>query len=257
MISFKTFLEAQIKPYDVHHLEMEALIKELKANCKDSLKPEKEVEIWRGTKKSSKSGIYHPGSGERTSANTQNFYTLLIDSNPLNKDYPKRSKSFICSTRRGGAESYAYSDGGLFRIFPFDSTKIGAVNKEDFWNLRPKLDIESHWANAHIESLNSFWERIYRSFEIDAKSSMDEVISALKKAPIETYRTISISYQDEVDAFIESIPKAYSLKELGCDVGTVSQLNFHDEIKGELWFSEKCIMVNMKDFSTIKEEFKL
>ena len=73
--------------------------------------------------------IVQPGKSQRVSRNTSNFYTGLIDGLPSWKNYPKRSRSIICSNNYDGAHSF----GNVLRVFPKNGAKIGICPAEDFW----------------------------------------------------------------------------------------------------------------------------
>lgn len=66
----------------------------------------------------------------RVSANTKNYYTLILDNDPSWQEFPKRSRSFICSTSEGTAEVY----GRAYCVFPFDGTELGVCPNSDIWN---------------------------------------------------------------------------------------------------------------------------
>jgi hypothetical protein len=66
---------------------------------------------------------------ERKSANTSNISTLLFDNSPYNINYPKRSKSLICTSNYNRATLY----GDVYRVIPFDGAKIAVCPDYDFW----------------------------------------------------------------------------------------------------------------------------
>ena len=67
----------------------------------------------------------------RVSANTYNYYTLIMDNSNVWKKYPKRSHSLICSTD----ERYAsdFGDGETYSIFPQNNASIGVCPGSDIW----------------------------------------------------------------------------------------------------------------------------
>lgn len=79
--------------------------------------------------------VVSPSKSYRTSKNTNNFYTGLIDKLPSWSDYPKRSRSIICSTKEYGARSF----GNVLRVFPQNGAKIGICNNNDFWDSFPLM----------------------------------------------------------------------------------------------------------------------
>jgi hypothetical protein len=85
--------------------------------------------IYRGVDKASNISFVSPSKSIRSSLNTENYYTLLIDNGPLWKNYPKRSESIICSTNASSAKKY----GDLFLVIPKDTAKIGICPVWDIW----------------------------------------------------------------------------------------------------------------------------
>ena len=71
----------------------------------------------------------------RKSANTRNWYTLLFDHVlPAWQNYPKRSKSFICTTNMSTAQNYAALGGNDgFQVHPVGNPIIGVCPRGDIW----------------------------------------------------------------------------------------------------------------------------
>ena len=67
--------------------------------------------------------LFNPKAIERKSANTNNFYTWIVDDLDSWKDYPKRSKSLICSN---STSTRAY--GPLYRVIPFKNANRFKIN---------------------------------------------------------------------------------------------------------------------------------
>ena len=85
-----------------------------------------------------------PSKIQRESANTYNYYTVLFDNLPSWSEYPKRSKSLICTSELNIA--FGYSDtkenGALYIVIPKDNTKIGICPTYDIWDaFDGKLDL--------------------------------------------------------------------------------------------------------------------
>jgi len=68
----------------------------------------------------------------RVSANTFNYYTLWMDNHPSWSEFPKRSKSLVCSTNLITASNYARKSYAQLMI-PADSNKIGICSDDDLW----------------------------------------------------------------------------------------------------------------------------
>lgn len=71
-----------------------------------------------------------PQSSSRKSANTWNYYTLMLDNDPRWKSYPKRSRSIICTTNFHKAKQY----GHIYYVFPYDGSDIGVCPNDDIWD---------------------------------------------------------------------------------------------------------------------------
>jgi len=74
--------------------------------------------------------ITNPQAIDRVSRNTANYYTIIFDNSPYRKDFSKRSKSLICSTKSSTAGNY----GDVYRVIPFDGAKIAVCPQNDFWD---------------------------------------------------------------------------------------------------------------------------
>lgn len=73
--------------------------------------------------------LIDPKKIERKSANTDNYYTYIIDNSKDWEKFPKRKNSLICSV----------SNNGVWRVIPFDNAKFGICPKSDLWNSFHKL----------------------------------------------------------------------------------------------------------------------
>lgn len=93
--------------------------------------------IYRGVEnlRRDKCYIVEPAKHERTSANTENYYTLIIDNSKRWSKYPKRSRSIICATNTSIADDYGY----IFRIIPESNARVGICGNCDFWASFPNL----------------------------------------------------------------------------------------------------------------------
>lgn len=111
-------------------ISKEQAIQLLEKNCSDALKAySKGSIIQRGVRNDAKYISIDPKSGKpRKSANTSNYYTLMIDGMKSWDKYPKRSQSLICST---GDRSFGY--GYMFHVFPYNGANIGVAPARDFW----------------------------------------------------------------------------------------------------------------------------
>ncbi len=110
-------------------------------------------------------------STERVSANTSNLYNLLVSNYlPSWKTFPKRNKSFICSTSVDRALAYSEDD-KVCIVVPHDSTPIGICNTFDFWysfgNVQKELEIND--MSVFNRSLQTFMTNVGRILDIEIK----------------------------------------------------------------------------------------
>jgi hypothetical protein len=96
-----------------------------------------DISIFRGIKSDAKLMIGDGTDLVRKAANTKNYVNSLLDVLPVWQEWPKRSKSFICSTSKKGAGVY----GTLFLVIPLDNQSIGfCIYNSDFWDALPVND---------------------------------------------------------------------------------------------------------------------
>lgn len=109
----------------------------LKANYMEYLTANPKPVIFRGigTSRSNKILQIDPSKFTRVSANTDNYYTLLMDESKEWKKYPKRSKSIVCSTSLMNASDF----GSAFIVIPSDGAKMGVCPSADLWNAFPAV----------------------------------------------------------------------------------------------------------------------
>lgn len=126
MLTFKQFIREGVEEWS-KPISVDEAIEFLEKNCVQSMKNRP---LWRGGPRTRISyGDSHLGE-PRVSANTSNYYTLIVDNLPAWKFFPKRSRSFIGSSDIDGA--YDVGPGPCLMI-PFDNAKVGVCPREDFW----------------------------------------------------------------------------------------------------------------------------
>jgi hypothetical protein len=96
------------------------------------------IQIYRGINANFEFGIVDPSRYTRVSKNTSNHYTLLLDTFSTWKNYPKRSKSLICTTNSEYAEGFG--NGDVYVVIPINGSKIGMCPTGDIWTSFDSLD---------------------------------------------------------------------------------------------------------------------
>jgi len=132
-------------------ISLEEAAEILKKNCKDAVKYAKTSnnQIYRGVYNNHQFRYIDPKKEKpRKSANTTNYYTLLIDNSKYWKSFPKRSQSLICST----TIERVYGYGNPYQVFPYDGAKIGVAPNADFWISFEDADLLSSF-NDRIEMM--------------------------------------------------------------------------------------------------------
>lgn len=163
-----------------HDLDLNTFYKELQNTnsplfdlIKLGIHPSKR--IWRGFGNERQPRIYHlniSDARERTSANTDNYYTWWIDgiSKKWN-EYPKRSKSFICTNNLDTAADY----GAPYLMIPQIKTTIGICPKYDFW------DSFGRFEPNHINSeLNRLFEESFQMVMWSKIKSLQDFVHTLQ-----------------------------------------------------------------------------
>lgn len=281
--TFKQFLEAKIKDYDTTPItDVDVLIKAIEENCSQAINnirtKRKSGTIWRGFRREIVSGIYDPGSGQRESENTANFYTLFFDENPKNRNWPKRSKSFICSTDEITAAHFARRRAATL-VLPFDNTPIGLVNESDLWDLAISFTLEYNGIRRvftdGVEDLNAIFSDFYAQVENWAENkftSLNQTAQDIRNNPIQICKSLKSrfdleefgvkEYSEEeysfkrsvANQFADQLTEMYNLSKIGC---TLTKINNLDVKSSEVWFQGKCILVSGTDLGEIMRHFKL
>jgi hypothetical protein len=117
-----------------------ALLSKIRKDCSDAIAAAKTNHIiYKGMTLNDTGEIWltNPALRERKSRNTKNYYTLMFDNLPSWRDYPKRSRSLICSSNKRVAGNY----GDIYVILPFNGAKIAVCPANDIWDSINSLGI--------------------------------------------------------------------------------------------------------------------
>lgn len=159
-----------------------------------------------------------PSKHDRVSRNTDNYYTLLIDNSPNWTNYPKRSKSIICSTDEEAATAY----GAVFRIIPKKGSRIGVCNDSDFWLSFRKL--------MHLEDFNYFLSKL---FTLDPSMTKEPGTYQELTRNLRTFDEWVKEMMAEIDANIEDEDLSRSQRREIVDEGLVEfiteKLKYHPD----------------------------
>ena len=158
MKSAEFLREAEVTPYEHEALTIEKAVEMLNTYCLQS-RAMVNSPLWRGFKDHTEEVFAAwPETGVRQSQNTSNHYTEILDNSPFMRGWPARSKSFICSSSFGYANSYG-SSGSTYAIFPFDNVEIAVCPKSDMWHTTvniPQLEMR----NITVDDANDEFQDI-------------------------------------------------------------------------------------------------
>lgn len=220
------------------------------------------TQIFRGIEDFDKPhGIVRPSRYKRQSANTYNYYTLLIDNLPEWNEYPERSKSIVCST------DYTYANiyGNLYLIIPLGKIKFGVAPSDIWGSFDLTLDVfngylsrlhEDVYGSGKLsednfsefkETIIDMDKRLKSGKTYDGRSYQD-VIEDFEPGPtasmydsMYTYRTFIEDYLDGGHSnLFEYIQDLLDPKENGFEVKTYSK-NFQVGEEEEVWTSGNCL----------------
>lgn len=272
MITFKAFLEAEVKPFSAEKLEVNAeLLSFIRKNCSKSIWMfDNATPIWRGERQAQALlgndgvAVIDTTKSERSSQNTRNWYTLILDNHPEYKDYPKRSQSIICTTNYKHARSYAR--GRVMAVIPFDTAKIGWVNARDIWYLPVNFD-----GAETFKSMNDFFNNLeslglsdtdWQSFiEFDRNLKSNETMRRIVSDELSTLGVDDDDLENWMDNFLSHVLEIYD--DVNLDLYTPEQLvryskfftkNFESSSKQfELWVGGKVLCLDEEVFVELCE----
>lgn len=273
MITFKAFLEAEVKPFSAEKMEVNAeLLTFIRRHCSksiwmfDNLTP-----IWRGERQASALlgsdgvAVIDTTQSERSSQNTRNWYTLILDNHPAYKDFPKRSQSIICTTKYSTAQSYGRDN--AMAVIPFDSAKIGWVNAPDIWkksvnlgNNRESLIGMNDFFNS-LESLG-LKDDDWQSFvEFDKNLKTDEGMRKIVGDELISIGVDSDSVEEWMNNFLNKIREAYA--DLNMELHTPASIRQYEDLftskeslkskASEMWIGGKVLCLDEDVFEELAE----
>lgn len=238
-------------------IDIDKLVDIIEKKCKQSLwRIEENVPIFRGERNLPHGNfLIDPSKTERKSSNTTNYYTLIFDNHPQMKNWPKRSRSLICTDSYENASGY----GKVLVVIPLDSTKnIASVNSRDSWDAQVTLYNHTtgipKW-NRFFSELNlnqsdwSGWEKFDASLKTNNK-----LYSNFKKCAYDVFGTLADIEDDDRENFLSDIFTAYDPKVLGFSLHKLSDPSIDKH--SEYWFSGPCVAMPIGVWDTLKTKIK-
>lgn len=242
MITFKQFLaEAGAHKTKIDAAEAVRLIN---AHCRDAL-ANKEP-LYRGMRGTDSDGfILHGEASKRHSANTSNYYTIILDHFLPADGFPKRSESIILANNSGTASGFGEE---VYAIFPYDGVKIGICYGSDLW-FSPSFKIGNSDRKNQINDWNETWE--YHDLP---STSYEDFVRAIKERIGTGYDKKSKWYSSLAEIFgtasnVEpALKEAYSSDTLKMELATSKTIDNYENKSHELWISGKCVAIRLSEW---------
>jgi hypothetical protein len=258
---FKEFLAERTESqgdFDTKKLsanEAVAWLEKRSHNYLDNVKRGRSHPIFRGMENDEKVVSYKDSNDfTRRSANTFNLYTQWMDNHASWKKFPKRSKSFICSTSFDTASGY----GPQHLIIPADSARIGVCPAADLWeSFKFHEDNESH-LNLEEFMSDAMWALDLAGFDQQVEADWELLLDGLHATTLEKL--------NKSPKFVESKFAAeqltFLLKEFGPTLYDVFEATFEPIVNGfsvkqassfsapdnrEVWVQGEVIIINTFD----------
>ena len=259
MKSFKEFLiEREVTPLDIRPLGdnwEEFVLK----NCSEALTSFKHNRaLYRGWSNYDSAldgpALINLTRSTRASENTSNHYTEIFDSNPNNREYPKRSKSLIASTSKSTAESFDIS--GLTVLLPFDNTPIGVTPGDDMWGTRFRVrdpDTQMVLHSTFINNVNEFLDEfVFKGGKVSWQRLQTLTTKLIKDIERdETSHTYENYSPSLLIAILKELQNFYDYESNQFRLVTPSNLPSGNY---ECWFSGKCVSVPIPILNAIVQE---
>jgi len=242
---YKAFLINEGRSKTLYETEAIRLVKE---NCNIAVESyhNHKSRIYRGVNNPESFLYVDPKKGKpRKSANTYNYYTLIMDNMKEWKKYPKRSESLICSTSK---RQFGY--GFHFVVLPYNGAKIGVASKRDLWISFDNINTHdlSQFNNnigtimrevnvpisdkSYLDILNSFG-----TFDMFMKDNPDKIKQLIDGGILWLY-----GYKGDLLKHIQKLfdpsKNDFELKKIGDKLPE----------NREVWTDSKCIMISERVF---------
>ena len=198
--------------------------------------------------------------GTRSSANTQNYYTLFVDNSAAWAQFPPRSSGVICSTVYSKADLY----GRVYVVLPEGNPVIGIAPQDDFWaSFEKRLNHIGNLKdlNDGIKEIAKEWLQI-KNFQPTSWPELQQVLQAiddknyfsfpnLPKIPLKNDWAEPLLQQRPGTTMEQKLswwldPKANGFK-------TVPLSNFKVKGDHEIWFSAPCWFIDVDILSKHKK----
>ena len=202
----------------------------------------KNIVVYKGIKNLDKP-VYttDPRKGYRMSANTSNYYTLLMDNLPVWKDYPKRSRSLICSTNWFKAKRY----GNLYIVLPLNGAKFGVCPSHDIWDTDIEPNFSFNAVNAYYgeqELSESSYPEFLRGL-VHTSYNFYDSISDLEESHIKHHFAMSVNNAATEQEMEKVLSTYYNPQRLGFKLLPINEIPSRKTSR-EVWTDSPSYLIN-------------
>jgi hypothetical protein len=247
-------IEAGVQAYQHKDLSQDQAVEILKTKCSDFLplvQQKGEKTLYRGMTDFGDYRIVYPSSGSRISQNTTNHYTVLLDNSPYMKEYPRRSKSLICSAGFDYAQGFAdpigkKSSGDTYAVIPFNGSKIGICPQNDIWRTPITVDPNLHFYG--YTSMQAFNNWLDDYLNLSAEDVAQEVLTPEAENYCKKFG-LNPKY------FYQYLYHALSPQRAHWELLSTSEFaatrQYYSD--NECWIGDPCLLIRFTSMSAIKD----
>ena len=212
-----------------------------------------------------------PSKSYRMAKNTDNFTNAILDIIPSWRDWPKRSKSIVCSSREGSAQFY----GKVFEVFPFDGAIIGICPSRDFWDSFPIVEKrlskakeqQIDWFNYSMpDALKKlgYTADYWRYYPEDAENLFKYLDSKVQRNPKIFDDILEAATENGIDSRTKRIlldmrtnfktsesyfDELFNPEKNGFEKVPISKYHTNSNVDQEVWTESDSLMINTKVIS--------
>ncbi len=161
-----------------------------------------------------------------------NFFNFFMDNNPYFSEYPKRSKSLICSTSKETAKGFS-DNSNVYEVIPFDNSVIGICPGSDIQSVYCNYGVLKGFLFYKIHQLLTYlldgdkrfkgdWSEVVRELQSEKfwGFGIEQYFNAKWFNPPGSYKELSRW------EFMELFMKQYTPENLGFEL-----INYHNNIE--------------------------
>ena len=203
----------------------------------------------RGMRDNGEAYIFEGETGSRKSITKSNYHNIILDHviSSLDKSYPLRSNSVICTTIKD-VDSTDRFGSSKYVIFPYDTTIIGYLTKGI------DLNFQAITINGHKTRLRIFKKILQHNFI--SEKSFDDIVDGINNLIDNPDDNLSDQYKiskffNKGDDVKSILLHDFSKEEFGYDFGYMNDL-YENQAYGECWIGGKCIALRYDLWEKLK-----